>query len=288
MGMDLFPSITASESPGLLRSLLEGALRWRALKGSVPRHVAIIQDGNRRYAKMRGVSSLDGHSRGAETTEMVADWCLELGVKHLSVYTFSTENFDREEAEKEYLFELIERKLLELAASEKVHKNKIRVRAIGRTGLLPGPLQEAIRKVEAATSGYDRMHFNLVLAYGGKSELADAARSLAIEVRAGSLDPRDLDQNLVASHLYPQGGEPLPKVDLIIRTGGEVRTSNFLPWQANGNSCPVHFCAPYWPQFSRIEFLRAVRTFQACRGRSPKTQINRLNYHNRLSGIVSR
>ena len=268
--MDLCRLLPAPESPGLFRSLFEGALKWRALKGSVPTHIAIIQDGNRRYAKMRGVSSFDGHSRGAETTEMVADWCLELGIKHLSVYTFSTENFDRDEAEKVYLFELIERKLLDLAVSDKVHEKKIRVRAIGRIGLLPGPLQEAIRKVEAATCGYDRMHFNLALAYGGKSEIADAARSLAIDVRAGSLDPQDLDQDVVASHLYPQGGEPLPKVDLIIRTGGEVRTSNFLPWQANGNSCPVHFCAPYWPQFGRVDFLRAIMTFQACGGGCPK------------------
>ncbi len=272
MDLCLCRLLPGPESPGPLISLLGGVLKVRAHGGCVPRHVAIIQDGNRRYAKMRGVSSFEGHSRGAETTEMVADWCLELGIKHLSVYTFSTENFDRDEAEKEYLFELIERKLLELAASDKVHKNKIRVRAIGRIGLLPGPLQEAIRKVEAATCDYDRMHFNLALAYGGKSELADAARALAIDVRAGSLDPGDLDQDLVASHLYPHGGETLPKVDLIIRTGGEVRTSNFLPWQANGNSCPVHFCAPYWPQFGRVEFLRAIRTFQACRGRSYSNQ----------------
>ncbi len=260
-------SLLAPESPDLLRFFYERVLKREALRDGVPEHVAIIQDGNRRYARVKGVSSFDGHSRGAETTEMVADWCLELGIKHLSVYTFSTENFDRDEAEKEYLFELIERKLLELAVSEKVHKNRIRVRAIGRIGLLPPHLQEAIRKVEAATSGYEGMQFNLALAYGGKSEIADAARSLALEVKEGRLDPRDLNEDSVACHLYPIGSQPLPRVDLIIRTGGEVRTSNFLPWQANGSSCPVHFCAPYWPEFSRVEFFRAVRAFQTCRGR---------------------
>ncbi len=265
--MDLCRSLLASEPLGPLRPLYERVLKRVTLGRGIPEHVAIIQDGNRRYARMRGVSSFDGHSRGAETTEMVADWCLELGIKHLSVYTFSTENFDRDEAEKEYLFELIERKLGELAVSEKVHKNRIRVRAIGRIGLLPRRLQEAIGEVEAATRGYDGMHFNLALAYGGKSELADAARSLAAEVREGRLDPEDLDEDVVASHLYPRGGEPLPAVDLIIRTGGEVRTSNFLPWQANGSRSPVHFCAPFWPQFGRVEFLRAIRTFQAVRGR---------------------
>jgi tritrans,polycis-undecaprenyl-diphosphate synthase [geranylgeranyl-diphosphate specific] len=267
MKMDFCRSLFASGSSGPLRSLREGALKREALRAGLPKHVAIIQDGNRRYARRKGVSSFDGHSQGAETTEMVADWCLELGIKHLSVYTFSTENFDRDEAEKEYLFDLIGRKLGELAASEKVHKNRIRVRAIGRIGLLPPHLQEAIRKVEAATRGYDGMQFNLALAYGGRSEIADAARFLAREVRDGRLDPREVDEDAVADHLYPIGGEPLSRVDLIIRTGGEVRTSNFLPWQANGSSCPVHFCAPYWPEFSRVEFLGAIRTFQACRGR---------------------
>ncbi|OPY56726.1 MAG: Tritrans,polycis-undecaprenyl-diphosphate synthase (GGDP specific) [Methanosaeta sp. PtaU1.Bin055] len=251
-----------------LRSLYEGLLLRGALRAKVPKHVAIIQDGNRRYARMRGLSSFEGHSRGAETAEMVADWCMELGIKHLSLYTFSTENFDRDEAEKGYLFELVERKLLDLATSEKVHKNRIRVRAIGRIGLLPAPLQEAIRKVEAATRGYDGMHFNLALAYGGRSEISDAARSLAVAVREGRLDPGDVDEDAVASNLYPPGGSRLPRVDLIIRTGGEMRTSNFLPWQANGSRSPVHFCSPYWPEFGRIEFLRAVRTFQARRGAS--------------------
>jgi len=264
--MDLCRSLFACWSPGTLRSLGESFLKRDALWAGVPEHVAIIQDGNRRYARRRGVSSFDGHSQGAETTERVADWCLELGIKHLSVYTFSTENFNRDEAEKEYLFDLIERKLGELAISEKVHKNRIRVRAIGRIGLLPSSLQDAIRKAEAAARGYDGMQFTLALAYGGKSEIADAARSLAREVREGRLDPRDLTEDVVAGHLYPSGNEPLPRVDLIIRTGGEVRTSNFLPWQANGSSCPVHFCAPFWPEFSRVEFLRAIRTFQACRG----------------------
>jgi tritrans,polycis-undecaprenyl-diphosphate synthase [geranylgeranyl-diphosphate specific] len=260
-------SLFASGLPGPLRSLSEMALKWKALRAGVPEHVAIIQDGNRRYARKKGFSSFDGHSRGAETTETVADWCLELGIKHLSVYTFSTENFDRDEAEKEYLFDLIGRKLGELAVSEKVHKNRIRVRAIGRIDLLPPSLQEAIRKAEVATSGYEGMQFTLALAYGGRSEIVDAARSLAREVREGSLDPREVDEDAVADHLYPPEGEPLPQVDLIIRTGGEVRTSNFLPWQANGNSCPVHFCFPFWPEFSRVEFFRAVRTFQASRGR---------------------
>jgi tritrans,polycis-undecaprenyl-diphosphate synthase [geranylgeranyl-diphosphate specific] len=265
--MDFCRSLFATRSPRAFRTLREALTKRGRLWPGVPEHVAIIQDGNRRYARKRGVSSFDGHSRGAETTEKVADWCLELGIKHLSVYTFSTENFDRDEAEKEYLFDLIGRKLGELAVSEKVHKNRVRVRAIGRIGLLPPSLQEAIQKAEAATRDYDRMQLTLALAYGGRSEISDAARSLAREVREGRIDPTEVDEDIVAGHLYPPEGGPLPPVDLIIRTGGEVRTSNFLPWQANGNSSPVHFCAPYWPEFSRVELLKAIRTFQASRGR---------------------
>lgn len=265
--MDFCRSLFATRSTRSFRTLRGALTKGEPLWPGVPEHVAIIQDGNRRYARKRGVSNFDGHSQGAETTETVADWCLELGIKHLSVYTFSTENFNRDEAEKEYLFDLIGRKLGELAVSEKVHKNRIRVRAIGRIGLLPPSLQEAIRKAEAATRGYGGMQFTLALAYGGRSEIADAARSLAQEVREGRLDPAEVDEDVVANHLYPQDGGPLPPVDLIIRTGGEVRTSNFLPWQANGNSSPVHFCSPFWPEFNRVEFLRAIRTFQASRGR---------------------
>ncbi|MDF0589931.1 polyprenyl diphosphate synthase [Methanotrichaceae archaeon Mx] len=276
--MDLCRWLFAGGPAGLLRPLYERVLNREVLRATVPEHVAIIQDGNRRYARAAGVSSFDGHSRGAETTEMVADWCLELGIKHLSVYTFSTENFDRDEAEKEYLFELIERKLLELSTSERVHRRRVRVRAIGRTNLLPKPLQEAIRKADAATRGYDGMYFNLALAYGGKSEIADAARSLALELKEGRLKPRDLNEDAVASHLYPAGGVPLPRVDLIIRTGGEVRTSNFLPWQANGSSAPVHFCSPFWPQFSRVEFLGAIRTFQRSRARLAGSRRNQAGF----------
>lgn len=228
-------------------------------------HVAIIQDGNRRYAKQKGLSKILGHSLGANTSEMVADWCLELGIKHLTLYTFSMENFKRDEEERRYLFDLIKNKFKELYSSEKIHGNEVRVRAIGRTDLLPEDLREEIRRVEEATKGYARMHLNVALAYGGQRELVDAARALATLVRSGKIRAEDLSEELVAEHLYPQGGTPVPKVDLIIRTGGEYRTSNFLPWQANGNECAAYFCAPYWPEFRKIDFLRAIRTAQTRR-----------------------
>ncbi len=246
-------------------ALYERLLKREVLTRSPVEHIAIIQDGNRRYAMRMGISKALGHSHGAETAEKVYDWCLELGIKHLTLYTFSTENFNRDENEKRYLFDLIKRKFQELCDSAKIHNNQVRVRAIGRIDQLPSDLQEAISRVEDVTSGYSRLYLNVALAYGGQCELVDAARALARRVKDGKLRAEDLNEDLVAQYLYPHDGVPVPKVDLIIRTGGDFRTSNFLPWQANGNECAAYFCAPYWPEFRKIDFLRAIRTAQTRR-----------------------
>jgi tritrans,polycis-undecaprenyl-diphosphate synthase [geranylgeranyl-diphosphate specific] len=250
---------------GPIYSLYEKSLKQRILDGRRVEHVAIIQDGNRRYALQKGFSRAMGHSLGARTSEMVADWCLELGIRHLTLYAFSTENFERDENEKKYLFDLIKNKFAELNCSEKIHANKVRVRAIGRIEMLPDDLREEIRRVEEATKDYAKMYLNVALAYGGQRELVDAAQALARAVRAGTVRAQDVNEELIASHLYPQGGIPVPEVDLIIRSGGDSRTSNFLPWQANGNECAAYFCAPFWPEFRKIDFLRAIRVAQARR-----------------------
>lgn len=247
----------------LAYALYEQRLKDQILQGDAVRHVAIIQDGNRRYARQKGLSKVIGHSLGAKTSEMVSDWCLELGIKHLTLYAFSTENFKRDEEEKRYLFDLIKNKFAELNSSKKIHDNKVRVRAIGRLEMLPRDLREEIRRTETSTRSYDNLYLNVALAYGGQRELIDAARALAQEVRAGIIRAEDVCEELIAHHLYPQDGTSVPKVDLIIRTGGDLRTSNFLPWQANGNECAAYFCAPYWPEFRKIDFLRAIRIAQA-------------------------
>lgn len=243
-------------------ALYERLLKSRILAGVAVEHVAIIQDGNRRYAKEKGITKLLGHSLGADTSERVSDWCIELGVKHLTLYAFSTENFKRDESERNYLFNLIKNKFNELGRSRKIHSNRVHVRAIGRVEMLPLDLQEEIKRTEEATRGYEGMYLNVALAYGGQRELVDAARSLARQVGEGSVRSKDVDEEMIASHLYPRDGTAVPKVDLIIRTGGDSRTSNFLPWQANGNECAAYFCAPYWPEFRKIDFLRAIRTAQ--------------------------
>jgi tritrans,polycis-undecaprenyl-diphosphate synthase [geranylgeranyl-diphosphate specific] len=225
-----------------------------------PTHVAIIQDGNRRYAREQGDDAPEGHREGAETTEQVLEWCDELGVEELTLYAFSTENFDRPEEELEPLFDLLESKLYEFADADRVHENGVRIGAIGDVERLPERVREAVTYAESQTAEYDTLRLNIALAYGGRSELLGAAREIARDVESGELDPDDVDVTAVEARL---ARHTTRDVDLIVRTGGDERTSNFLPWHANGNEAAVYFCAPYWPEFSKADFLRGLRTYES-------------------------
>jgi len=236
----------------------ERLLRWE-LSG-MPDHVAVIQDGNRRYARNKGEGATEGHRAGAETTEAMLNWCDELGVQELTLYTFSTENFDRPVNQREALFDLIEEKLYEFADADRVHEGEVRIRAIGETQDLPGRVRTAIQYAEGRTRDYDELQLNIALAYGGRAELLGAARDVARDVIYDDLDPENIDAETVEERLY-EG--PSRDVDLIIRTGGAERTSNFLPWHANGNEAAVFFCTPYWPEFRKVDFLRAIRTYES-------------------------
>jgi tritrans,polycis-undecaprenyl-diphosphate synthase [geranylgeranyl-diphosphate specific] len=253
-----------------IQSVYERVLR-RELSG-VPEHVAIIQDGNRRYAREQGADPTSGHEAGAETTERVLDWCAELGIEELTIYAFSTENFNRPPGEREHLFDLLEEKLYEFADSDRVHEDEVRVRAIGETDRLPPRVREAVDYAERRTGDYDEFTLNVALAYGGRAELLNAAREIASAVAAGELSPDEVDVDTVESMLY--GGE-VRDVDLIVRTGGDERTSNFLPWHANGNEAAAFFCTPYWPEFSKIDFLRAIRTYEARKASWRRTRARR-------------
>ncbi len=224
-----------------------------------PTHVAVIQDGNRRYARHHGEDASDGHRAGAKTTERVLEWCQDVGVEELTLYAFSTENFDRPPEEREALFDLLCEKLREFADSDRVHDNGVCIRVLGDVDLLPERVREAIEYAESRTRGYDRFVLNVALAYGGRNELLCAARSVARDVDRGELSPEDVDVETLESRLYDR---PVRDVDLIIRTGGDERTSNFLPWHANGNEAAVFFCTPYWPEFSKADFLRGIRTYE--------------------------
>jgi len=224
-----------------------------------PEHVAVIQDGNRRYARERGAAATDGHREGAETTQQLLQWCEELGIQELTLYTFSTENFDRPKEQREVIFDLVEEKLYEFADADRVHESEVAIRAIGDLQRLPPRVREAVDYAESHTADYDQFVLNIALAYGGRASMLEAARDVVEAAAEGDLDPAEIDVDTVAERLYD--GE-VRDVDLIVRTGGDRRTSNFLPWHANGNEAAVYFCTPYWPEFSRADFLRGLRTYE--------------------------
>ena len=224
----------------------------------VPNHVAIIMDGNRRFARRRGLPPYLGHVFGSKKAEQVLEWCLELGIKNLTTYAFSTENFERSREEREHLFNLIADRLRKLANDRRIHKNKVRVRVVGRKELLPENVLKAVEEVEERTKGYDSYRLNIAIAYGGRQELIDAIREILRKVKRGVLKVEEITHKTIEEHLYSDGG--YENVDLLIRTGGEQRLSNFLPWQS-ANSV-AYFCDVYWPEFRKIDLLRAIRSWQ--------------------------
>jgi tritrans,polycis-undecaprenyl-diphosphate synthase [geranylgeranyl-diphosphate specific] len=233
---------------------------WYQVKGGkMPEHIAIILDGNRRWASGRLLESWVGHQYGGERVNQLLDWCLDLGVRCVTLYSFSTENFERAPKEVEEIFRIVKEKLQEVLTDERIHKNKVRVKVIGRIGLLPKRLQELIREVEEATQAYNQQFLTVALAYGGRAEIVDAAKKIAEMVKLGELPVENIDEDLFEKYLYT-AYMPKPDPDLIIRTSGEERLSGFLLWQsAYSELC---FLDMFWPDFRRIDLLRAVRTYQ--------------------------
>ncbi|AKB14153.1 Undecaprenyl diphosphate synthase [Methanosarcina thermophila CHTI-55] len=241
----------------------EKRLEIDILNSEIPHHVAVIMDGNRRYAGQLGKTRSYGHAMGAEVTEKVIEWCYEIGIKQLTLYAFSTENFQRSEEEVDGLFNLINEKFLKLYSDPRTHEQEIQVRVIGDRSKLPAFLNESIEKTEKATENYRKFHLNVAIAYGGRQDIIQAVRDIASCISNGKLSLEEVDENLISKHLYPAPGVSVPNVDLIIRTGGDERISNFLPWQANGSECAAYFCAPFWPEFRKIDLLRSIRVYQA-------------------------
>jgi tritrans,polycis-undecaprenyl-diphosphate synthase [geranylgeranyl-diphosphate specific] len=233
---------------------------WYQLKEGVkPEHIAIILDGNRRWASEQALNPFLGHEKGADKVEQLIDWCLQLGVKSITLYTFSTENFQRSKSEVEEIMHIAEERFQQILADERIHKNKVRVKVIGRANLLPEHLQRLITDVEKATESYDKHFLNFAFAYGGRAEIVDAAKKIAEKVGTGDLSPDEVDEQLFERYLYTSH-MPNQDPDLIIRTSGEERLSGFLLWQsAYSELC---FLDVYWPDFRLIDLLRAVRTFQ--------------------------
>jgi tritrans,polycis-undecaprenyl-diphosphate synthase [geranylgeranyl-diphosphate specific] len=240
----------------LIYKLYEHQL-WNEIKDySPPDHIGIILDGNRRYAKKSGKDAAWGHMMGYEKVREMLDWCLDLKIKNLTLYVLSTENFNRSEEELKALFELIRKGCEEVKNDPRVHKNQVKITAIGRLFYLPEDCQAAIRDLEQATSDYDSLHLNIAVAYGGRAEIIDSIKKIAELVKSGEMQIDDINEDLVQKYLYKQGPDP----DMIIRTSGEKRLSGFLLWQSAYSE--LYFEEAYFPEFRKIDFWRAIRAYQ--------------------------
>ncbi len=233
---------------------------WHQVKSNVrPEHIAIILDGNRRWASEKDLAPWLGHRKGAEKVEQLLEWCLKLNVKSITLYAFSTENFRRPRDEVDEIMRIAGEKLQKILKDERIHRNRVCVKVIGRLNMVPEHLRKLIEEVEEATKNYNEHFLNIAFAYGGRAEIVDAAREIADKVRKRELNPEDVDESLFEKFLYTSH-MPKQDPDLIIRTSGEERLSGFLLWQsAYSELC---FLDVYWPDFRLIDLLRAVRTFQ--------------------------
>ena len=253
--------VNAVSSP--LYWLYERRLRRDILaNGHLPKHIGIIMDGNRRFAKAAGLDVKAGHDYGAGKAREVLDWCLELGIKHVTLWGFRTENRGRAPEEVSHLHELFAEQARSLLNDERLHANRVRVRVIGDIDDFPAAAKQALRDMEAATEAYDGMSVNVALGYGGREEIVDAVKRLLTEEGGNGATPRELAERISADaitrYLYTAG---LPDPDFVIRTSGEVRLSGFLLWQTAYSE--FYFCDANWPEFRKVDFLRALRSFQA-------------------------
>jgi undecaprenyl diphosphate synthase len=220
----------------------------------VPRHIAIIMDGNGRWAKERGLPRIKGHKQGAESVRAVTEACTELGVEFLTVYAFSTENWKRPEAEVNALWALLEHFIEQETPT--LMKNGVRLQAIGRLHELPESCQSALRQTIDVTAKNPKTTLILALNYSGRTEIIDTVRDLCREARAGSLDPDSLNEDTFSRHLYT-GDYPDP--DLLIRTSGELRLSNFLLWQLSYTE--IYVTEKMWPDFGKADLRDAIAEF---------------------------
>ena len=244
-----------------LRQLLYGAYQRRVAAGlepgSVPRHIGVLMDGNRRWAASVGEGPSHGHQRGADKIPEFLGWCEEVGVEVVTLWMLSPDNLSRPEAELGPLIEIIEEAATSLAAT-----GRWRVHPVGALDLLPPPTAHRLKLVEDETRSVRGLHVNLAIGYGGRREIADAVRSLLQQHAAQGTSIEELAEILdvehIAEHLYTRGQ---PDPDLVIRTSGEQRLSGFLLWQSAHSE--FYFCEAHWPAFRKVDFLRALRAYAA-------------------------
>ncbi|MFH1327581.1 MAG: polyprenyl diphosphate synthase [Candidatus Bathyarchaeota archaeon] len=234
---------------------------WNHIKeGKIPNHIGIILDGNRRWAQSRGLRSGIGHSEGAKKVEDLMDWCREVGkIKTITLYVFSTENFQRSQEEVGEIMLLLGEYFRALLTDKRIHNNKIRIKIMGDRRMLPPTIEEYVTELEEKTKDYKEYFVNMAVAYGGRAEILDAVKKIAVDIEEGKLSSNELNEETIKNHLYTSF-LPNPYPDLIIRTSGEERLSNFLIWQsAYSELC---FLDVYWPAFRKIDLMRAIRVYQ--------------------------
>jgi tritrans,polycis-undecaprenyl-diphosphate synthase [geranylgeranyl-diphosphate specific] len=239
------------------QAALESALLKELKEGPIPHHVAIIMDGNRRFAKEQGIMTEEGHLKGKEKLEELMNWCLEVGVKILTVYALSTENLSRPKDEVEKLMDLFVQSFRAVGDDPRVHKYGIRVKAIGDREKLRPDVQEAIQYAEEKTKSYTNYTYNIAVAYGGREEILQAMRAIARDVAKGLVKPEEIDEKMISKRLYTPD---IPDPDLVFRTSGEERISNFLLWQVA--YAELYFSDVLWPGLRKIDFLRAIHDYQ--------------------------
>lgn len=223
--------------------------------GEIPEHIAIIMDGNGRWAKSKGSIRLHGHKVGVDSVRDITEACAQIGVKYLTLYAFSTENWGRPSAEVRGLMRLLVSSLRKEA--ENLHKNDIRLVTIGQMNRFPPDCQEELQEAMDLTEGNSRLQLCLALSYSGRWDITEAVKKIAQHVKEGRLDPELINDQMITGHLSTAN---VPDPDLIIRTSGEYRISNFLLWQLAYSE--LYITEKYWPDFRRNELYNAIRSYQ--------------------------
>jgi tritrans,polycis-undecaprenyl-diphosphate synthase [geranylgeranyl-diphosphate specific] len=223
---------------------------------SLPMHIGVIPDGNRRWARKMGLSIVEAYRVGSNKVEEFLEWSLDFGIRVVTVYVLSTENFlGRSKFELELLYRLLKEKLIKVRMDERIHRNRVRVRVIGRTWLLPEDVRREIELTERATADYSDHYLNLAVVYGGRQELIDAVRKLIVDFNSGKLGMNDINEDTLFNYLY-LNDEPHPEPDLVIRTGGEYRLSNFLLYETAYSE--IYVLNKYWPEITKEDLKQAL------------------------------
>jgi tritrans,polycis-undecaprenyl-diphosphate synthase [geranylgeranyl-diphosphate specific] len=245
----------------------ERKLESQIKQDRLPDHVAIILDGNRRWAKYHFLANMGAHAIGADKAEQLLTWIYDLRIKITTLYVLSIENLERDKKELNDIFELLGIKLEKLYKDSRIHERQMKIKAIGNIDALPESLKDILFKLEKETNHYDLTFLNIAIAYGGQQELVEAIRKIAHDVEKKELQISEINEQSIDSYLYTSH-LPQPEPDLILRTSGEKRLSGFLLWQSAYSE--LVFMDVFWPEFRKIDLMRAIRTFQRRRRRYGK------------------